>query len=250
MTRRLRAALIHLGISALVACAAAAGMLGIWYPPPFFEAMGADGLIFILVAVDVILGPVVTLIIFTPGKPRRLLVFDLAVIAILQLAALSYGAFVISQARPVYLLFVRDRFEITAADEVRTEELAQVRDARFRALPRLRPRLAAAEMPTDPAEQMRIMLSAIHGVDLKTYPQYYVAYEKDAALARAKAQPLAVLRKRHPESSGALDKAIAQAGLPEERLAFLPLRARKKDMSVLLDAGSGRIAGFVAIDPW
>lgn len=250
MTRRFRAALIHLGISALVACIAASAMLGIWYPPPYFEAMGADGLILIMVAVDVVLGPLVTLIIFAPGKPRRLLVFDLAVIGTLQLAALSYGGFVISQARPVYMLFVRDRFEITAADEIRAEELARVRNPEFRALPRLRPRLAAAEMPTDPDEQMRVMLSAVQGADLKTFPQYYVAYEKDTALVRSKAKPLAALRKRHPESSAALAKAIAQTGLPEDHLAFLPLRARKKDMSVLVDTASGRIAGFVAIDPW
>ncbi len=250
MTRRGRAALIHLSISALVACAAAAGMLGIWYPPPFFEAMGADGLILIMVAVDVILGPMVTLIIFAPGKPRHLLIFDLAVIGTLQLAALSYGVFVISQARPVYMLFVRDRFEITAADEVRGEELAKVKDPEFRTLPRLRPRLAAAEMPTDPAEQMRIMFSAIQGVDLKTYPEYYVPYDKDLALVRSKAKPLALLRKRHPEAAGELAKAIAKTGLPEDRLAFLPLRGRKKDMSVLVDATTGRIAGFAPIDPW
>ena len=171
MTRRIRAALIHLGISAIVAGIAAAAMLGIWFPPPYVEAMGADGLILILVAVDVILGPLVTLIVFTPGKARHLLVFDLAVIAALQVAALSYGAFVISQARPVYMLFVRDRFEMTAADEIRDEELAKVRRAEFRALPHLRPRLAAAEMPTDPGEQMTLMMSAIQGVDLKTFPQ-------------------------------------------------------------------------------
>ena len=250
MTRRIRAALIHLGISALVACTAAAAMLGIWYPPPFFEAMGADGLILIMVAVDVILGPMVTSIIFSPGKPRHLLVFDLAVIATLQLTALSYGVFVISQARPVYMLFVRDRFEITSVDEIRPEELAKVKSAEFRALPRLRPRLAAAEMPRDPDEQMRLMLSAINGVDLKTFPQYYVPYEKDVALVRSKAHPLALLRRRHPEAAAELAKAIAETGLPEDRLAFLPLRARKKDMSVLVDAASARIVGYVAIDPW
>jgi hypothetical protein len=250
MTRRIRAALVHLGISALVASIAAAAMLGIWFPPPYFEAMGADGLILILVAVDVILGPLVTLIVFAPGKARHLLVFDLAVIATLQAAAFSYGAFVISQARPVYMLFVRDRFEITAADEIRDEELAKVQRAEFRTLPHLRPRLAAAEMPTDPGEQMSLMMSAIQGVDLKTFPQYYVPYEMQLDLVRTKAQPLAKLGERHPEAAATLARAIAATGMPEERLKFLPLRARKKDMSVLVDAATGRIEGYVAIDPW
>jgi hypothetical protein len=246
---RHRAALLHLGISACVILGCLAALLSVWYPPPYFQAMGARGLAFIMLAVDVTLGPFITWVVFSPTKPLHLIRLDLAVIALLQLSALAYGIHVIAEARPAYLLFVRDRFEIAAADEVQQAALAQAAPA-FRSIPWTGPRLAAAVIPTDLDERTKVMMSSLGGVDLKTFPQYYVAYETQLDAVKAKAQPLAVLRKRHPEAAKVLAAAIADTGVPEARLEFLPLRGRKKDLSVLLDSVTGKIAGFANIDPW
>ena len=85
-------------LSFAVATAVLAFMLSLWYPGPLFEAAGGDRLVFILVAVDVTLGPLITLVIFKAGKKG--LKFDLAVIASLQLAALVYGMHTVYVARP------------------------------------------------------------------------------------------------------------------------------------------------------
>src|SRR3954471_17281769 len=96
-----------------------------WYPAPIFEALGAARLAALVLGVGLVVGPLLTWIVLTPGKPAHLARLDLAVIAALQVAALAYGLFVVTQARPVYLVFVRDRFEITTASEIRREELAR-----------------------------------------------------------------------------------------------------------------------------
>jgi cytochrome c oxidase assembly factor CtaG len=249
-TQRLRAAAIHLAISVAVAVAAVGAMLWVWYPPPFFEAMGAEGLVFILVAVDVCLGPLITLIVATPGKPRRLLLLDLTVIGLLQLAALGYGVHVVAKVRPAYVAFVIDRFEVATADSILDAELARVKRPEFKTVPRFGPMVVAARMPTDPDEQMRITISATAGADLKTFPQHFVAYEEELDKVRQKAMPLAKLRERHPEAVELLAKEVAATGVPEAQLKWLPLRARKRDMAVLVDANSGRIAGYASIDPW
>src|SRR5690606_32812168 len=96
------AALIHLGISAAVAAVASALLMGVWYPPPYFRAAGAERLLLLVVAVDVTLGPLLTLIVFKRGKPG--LKFDLAAIGVAQLLALVYGFHVMLLSRPVFLV--------------------------------------------------------------------------------------------------------------------------------------------------
>ena len=86
---RWKASALHLALSAAIGVAVVALMLALWYPQPYFAAMGGDTLILLLIGVDVVIGPLITLIVFDPKK--KSLRFDLAVIAVLQLAALVYG---------------------------------------------------------------------------------------------------------------------------------------------------------------
>ena len=82
---RWRASSLHLGLSVLVGLGFAALTRFVWYPGPFFELSGAIGLLTILVPVDVLIGPLLTLLVFKSGKPS--LRFDLTVIALLQAMA-------------------------------------------------------------------------------------------------------------------------------------------------------------------
>ncbi|MEJ2115130.1 MAG: type IV pilin accessory protein, partial [Gammaproteobacteria bacterium] len=61
----------------------------IWYPRPYFQANGAWSVIRILILVDLVMGPLLTLVLFKKGKPG--LVLDLCLVAIIQLTALIYG---------------------------------------------------------------------------------------------------------------------------------------------------------------
>jgi hypothetical protein len=246
---RHRAAAIQFAVSFSIVASCLAAMLFVWYPAPYFQAMGAKGLVLIMLAVDVTLGPLLTWIVFTPGKPLHLLRLDLVVIGALQVAALAYGIHVVAQARPVYMVFVRDRFEITSADDILPASLAKAAPP-FRTLPWDGPRLAAAVPPADPDEQLRLMMSALAGADLKTYPQYYLPYEAMVDTVREKGRPIAWLRERRPESAAALARAVAKTGLPESKLVFLPLHGPKGDLAVLLDKSSGRIVGYAPVDPW
>lgn len=247
---RWKASAIHLGISAAIGTAVIATMLLVWYPGPFFAAMGGNDLVLILMGVDVVLGPLVTLIVFNPGKARRLLRLDLAVIGTVQALALAYGVGVIAEARPVYMVFTVDRFDLVAANEIREAELARVTDPRFRSVPWGRPPTIGVKSPADPAEQMRIIQSALAGADLQTFPQYYVPYEALAAVALAKAKPVSTLRRRQPEAGAILDRELAALGRGDGDVRFLPLKARKRDGAVLLDARSGAVLGVVGINPW
>jgi hypothetical protein len=94
---RWKAAGLHLALSALIALTVVLLLLAVWYPQPYFQAMGGEKLLRLLIGVDVVLGPLITLIIFDPRKPA--LKWDLAAIAALQVTALAYGGVVMFQAR-------------------------------------------------------------------------------------------------------------------------------------------------------
>ena len=106
---RWKASTIHLACSALIATTIIVLMLALWYPGAYFTAMGGQMLVLIVVGVDVVLGPLITLIIFDTRK--KSLKFDLGVIVAVQVAALVYGCYVMFEARPVYNVFVVDRLK-------------------------------------------------------------------------------------------------------------------------------------------
>ena len=244
---RWKASGIHFLLSVAVAVAVLAFMLLVWYPRPLFEAAGGDRLIFILVAVDVTLGPLITLIIFKAGKKG--LKFDLAVIASLQVAALAYGMHTVYLARPVYLVFTKDRFDLVSARDLDPEDLQKASRPEFGNLPLGRPKYVAAVPPSDrDARQKLLWASLQQGKDLQMHPQYYVPYEQEVGNALKRAQPLERLLNRH--SGDEVRRHLSAAGRSQESVRFLPLRGKQADAAVLLDAKTGAPLDIVLVDPW
>src|SRR5687768_1945155 len=108
---RWRASGLHLLISAAVAGPLLAVVLAVWFPGPLFVASGGSNLILILLAVHLIVGPLITLVVYKQGK--RGMKFDLVAIAVLQLAAFAYGVHVVYLARPAFIVFVKDQFQVS-----------------------------------------------------------------------------------------------------------------------------------------
>ena len=246
---RWKASLAHLGISAAVGAAVVALVLFIWYPRPYFAAMGGDVLILLLIGVDVVIGPLITLIVFDPKKKH--LKFDLSVIAALQLAALTYGCSVMFTARPVYNVFVVDRFETVAANQVDAESLSKVTDDEFKTLPVTGPKMIAARQPDNAQRQADIILQAMNGgPDLANLAELYIPYAQARQSAAKAARPLAELAKRQPGDAAAIRSFVAGSGRAEDAVGFLPMKARNRDMTVIVDGKTGDVVGILPVYPW
>jgi hypothetical protein len=230
---RWQAAGTHLLICVAIASVVVSIMLGVWYPGPLFEAAGGTGMLYILVGVDVILGPLLTLIVFKSGK--RGMKFDLAVIGLVQLAALVYGVHIVFLARPAFIVFVKDRFELVIAAEQDPEELAKAKYPEFREPGWRGPKLVAADMPTDPKERDKLIDAALAGLDLQNFPRYYAPYAERTKEVLAKAETIARLRVAEPVSAKAVDKYLASSGTRDEDVRALMLRTRFAWVVVLLD---------------
>ncbi len=246
-TRR-QAALIHLGISAMVAATIVVVMLLLWYPSPYFEAAGGSTLLMLLVGVDVVLGPLLTFIVFNPAK--KSLIYDLAVIVMLQVAALAYGVNVMASARPAFVVYLRGVFDVVAANNVVTEGMAEARLPEFQSLPLTGPRLAAARIPVDPGVQLQISIeSAGGGPDFTAYPRFYIPYSTAAREAAARGEPLVKLAQKSPANAEAVAKLVNASGKSVEGLVFLPLRTRTGAMTIVLEKSDGAVIGVLPLVP-
>lgn len=244
---RFKASLTHFGISLAVAGLVYLAVRFFWYPGPLFEVAGGLELLLVIICVDVTLGPIITLIIFKPGKWG--LEFDLAAIGTLQFVALAYGLHAIAESRPVFITFVKDRFELVRAGELDDADLAQAAPG-FGSLPWFGYRMAGAKLPKNPNEQLKLMDSAIlGGKDIQYFPRYYVEYREVSGDAARRAAPLAKLRALNPGRESEVDALVASSG-PESRLGFLPMRAGKRDMAVIVETGGGALVALAGLRPW
>ena len=112
---KLKATSIHFGLSFLVFIVLAYHVFYSWYPLPYFLVDGGWQGLRIIAAVDLVLGPLITFLIFDLSKSRQAIVFDLLTIAIIQISALTYGVHTTYEQRPVAVVLIDD-FVIPAVE--------------------------------------------------------------------------------------------------------------------------------------
>lgn len=137
-----KAALIHFSGGVVVAALAAGLIFGLWFPYPYNVILDGNTLFLLLCGVDVVCGPILTLVLYSPTKPRAKWLLDIGLILLVQFSALVYGLHSIALTRPVWLAFEGDRLRIVKAVEVHGQYLPQAQPG-LTALPWTGPRLIA-----------------------------------------------------------------------------------------------------------
>lgn len=244
---RLKAAGIHLLLSALVVSCVLLLLLLVWYPDGFFTLLGASQLVYLVAFVDVTLGPLLTFVVFNTAK--KSLKFDLTVIVALQLAALLYGVSVMFGSRPVFNVLEEDMFKVTLASDFKDNQaLLKAKDPKWQRLPWFGPLLVAAVAPTDVKEQQEIIFAAASGLDWNVFPQLFVEYDtqRDAVLKHAK--PLAILKASSPENARVVEAFLRRAKKPISAFVYLPIVQGYTAMTAVLDANNADFIQIIAAD--
>ncbi|MEO7640825.1 MAG: TfpX/TfpZ family type IV pilin accessory protein [Ramlibacter sp.] len=245
---RFVAAAIHFGLSLSIAGLAALLVFGLWYPYPYREISGGRELFLIVVAVDVILGPLITFVIFNRKKPMRELRRDLAVVVLIQLSALGYGLWTVFIARPVHLVFEIDRFRVVHAIDI-DEELLKKKPAGIDAMPLLGPTMLAVRPFRDSNESADATLAALRGADLGARPDLWQTWDEGKSRALAAAKPVSQLKARFPARSAEIDSVLKDARIAKpESVLYLPLVGRKSFWTAFVDPVNADVIGFMPLD--
>lgn len=244
---RLKASAIHFSLSLVVALLAAALVFGLWYPYPYREISSGRELFLLVVLVDVILGPLITLAVFNRAKPWPELRRDLAIVVLIQLSALGYGLWTVFVARPVHMVFEYDRFRVVHAVDIPSELLAMAPRG-VDALPLLGPTLLSLRPFKDSNEKMDATMAALEGLSLSARPDLWQPYAAAKNEIWQAAKPVSELKARFASQAAAIDAAIARTGRKPETLAYLPLVGRKSFWTVFLDPATAEVVAFMPLD--
>ena len=242
-----QAAGFHLGLTLLVTALTALVVFRLWYAYPYRELSGGRELFFLVIAVDVVCGPLLTMVLFNPAKRRTELWRDLGLVAFIQFGALGYGLWTVWEARPLFLVQEIDRFKVISKPDLRGSTIGGVPDA-------LQPRwwsgplTVAIREPKDAQERKAVMFESIlGGRDYAERPEFYLPYEGAAALkSLQRAKPLAVFLQKQPDQQDAARKLALEKGADMAQWLYLPVVARQ-DWVAVLDR-QGQIQGFLRGD--
>jgi hypothetical protein len=212
-------------------------------------ATGVTDIFCVLLSVDVVLGPCITLIIFDVRKKE--LARDLAIVLAVQLTALAYGMHSVFIARPVYVVFNVDRFDLVYGNDLSDDKLNKVSNPEFRSTPLLRPKIVAARRPVDSRVRNEIMFGAISGGDdLPQLPQYYVSYSEEQAQSVKRIKSLDDLRLFNKSENTGINALSLKYRNVEGGIGYLPLRARVRDLVVIVARRSGDVLEIATFNPW
>jgi hypothetical protein len=244
---RWKASFFHFLISLVVICVVAGLICWRWYPPGLFGMAKAGTLLAVLAGVDLVLGPLLTAIVFRAGKPG--LKFDLAVIALLQVAALSYGLHTLWISRPAYIVAISNQFRLVFANEIEVPS-AEKAPPPYRSIPVLGAKVVAAPLPTDPKARAAAIFESFSGGEIFLQPSRYVPYPPAGDEPLRHAVPAAKAISLAPPAQRAEWQEAFGRHREVKQLAMLPLQSSRGSASVLLDAADGRILRYVGLDPW
>lgn len=182
---RLKAAGIHLGLSFVVFAVALYLILVRWYPGFHFAVDGGWQGVRIMAAVDLVLGPTLTLVVFNPFKARRLIAFDLGCIGLAQLAALAWGFYAIHKEHPVVVACEDGTCHSVIAEPLAVEKFGEKELAR---LSDRRPGLVYVAPPANGDETTRAAVQELVG-GVKSYedPFFYRPFAEHWNELKAKA---------------------------------------------------------------
>ena len=242
-----RAFAIHLTASITIFLIFLGIMFFVWYPTPYFAIDGGWTVLRILAGVDVVLGPLLTLIVFKPGKPS--LKFDLSCIVLLQLGALLYGGTIIYQQRPAFVVFGVDRFMSIPAAEV---EFDKLKHPELKRVAGIGPLLAQTRPPDDPKLRQELLFGVLMEgqKDLEFRAELYEPYRPDLAHLRSHSIDLAKIAARDETAKAAMQTLANQHNGRLEDYFYLPLRGKNQDIVLALSAKDGMPAGWILISPW
>lgn len=223
----------------------------IWYPHPYGLLSGGRNLFLLLIGVDVVCGPLLTLLIFSPFKSRKELSLDLGLISLIQIAAMVYGLHAAYQARPLFLVHEVDRFRVISRADYSDADVAPALEALPPSLQPhwyQRPKTAGIRPPENTEERQDVMFESLFGGrDYSQRPDFYVPYDASyQATALARTKPLKAFIAKYPDSAEAAEDILKTRNIALNDALFLPV-IHKQEWIAVMDK-SAQILGFLPGD--
>lgn len=248
LTFAIKATGLHFIASCVLATFIAWLVFFYWVPSPYYGLVRAPQLFLILLAVDVVCGPLLTAVLANPVKSQRELSLDFSMVFLLQFCALLYGLHTLASARPVALVFEADRFVVVSASQINPEALKSA-PADFRQLPWSGPRLMGVRSSKNGEEALKSIELSTQGVEPSSRPDWWQSYELSRPQVMQRMMPIAALRQRvGGEYRQVIDEVMKMQTLSQEQTFYLPLVSKHQlDSWIVVLNLQAHIVGYAPV---
>ena len=238
----------HLLFSVLVAILVAIIVFQVWFPHPFRELAGGRDLFWLIVSVDVVCGPLLSWVLYNPIKSKKELFLDLSLVVLIQIAALVYGLYSLSNARPVAMVFEVDRFRAVVMADIQEPDWLEAKRLNI-PIPYWGVQYFGIRQAKTSDENLESIDLGLQGIEPSMRPQWWAALADSKQAVLNKAKPVEVLKAKYPNSKTAIDQAIQSSQLPPEQLVWLPLVSRRStEWTVFVNKNTGFPVAYIALD--
>ena len=248
---RLKAFGWHLSASAAALMLIVGGLYLGWYHWPGWYLADVTQVMRMIIGVDLVVGPLLTLVVASSAKPLRTLARDVSVIAAVQLIALGYGSVQMWNGRPLYYAFSEDvlqlvqAYDIEAADaQLGVKENPDLAPHWYKL-----PRWIWAPLPADETESGKIIASAVTGgSDVIAMPKYYKPWRQGLEALRSHLKKLEELKYFSGNEKKRLEQRMQALGLPADQLNSIAFTGRAHPLLAVLDPRSLEIVAILRAD--
>jgi hypothetical protein len=248
MQFRLKAFSLHLLSSATVLTLILGCLYFGWYRWPGWYLTDVTRVVLVMVCVDVVLGPTLTLIIASQKKSRRELTRDIGIIIVVQLCALTYGSVSLWSGRPLYYAFSENVLQLVQAYDIDANEAKLGREQNPALAPHWYslPRWIWAPLPQDPAEREKILGAAISGGDdVISMPRYFKRWEDGLPFLRKQLKRVDDVTYFAKGEKKALKDEMKAAGMADDQLDTIPLTGRSHPLLAVIEPTSLKIVAVL-----
>jgi hypothetical protein len=245
MQFRLKLFSLHLLSSAAILTLILGSLYFGWYRWPGWYLTDVVRVILIMVCVDVVLGPTLTLIVANQKKSRRVLARDIGIIVLVQLCALTYGTAQLWDGRPLYYAYSEGVLELVQAYDIDANEAKLGREQNPALAPHWYslPRWIWAPLPQDAETAAKIAESAVTGGDdVISMPRYFKRWEDGVPTLRTQLKKVDEVGYFAKSEKKKLRDKIRAAGMPDDQSDTMALTGRGHPVLAVFDPASLKIA--------
>lgn len=243
---KIKASLIHLSLSVVVVSFLMLVIIYFWFPFSYLQLTDFKEIVKLIIAIDLVLGPILTFVIFNPKK--KSLIFDLSVVAMIQVSALTYGVYALYQVHPLYITFAKNGFTLITARDAQPQN---AKHEEYKISKLSSGKFAYAGFPKDEDKIKEIITDILFGsgVEIKHRIEHYKPYDAHINDIVAKSlDPTTIFSDE--ETKEKVYSFLKEYKNDLDKFAYLPLDGAIKDAIIVIDKKTAKPITNLNIDPW
>lgn len=241
---RLRIAIRNLLISESVILIFLIFAYFVWFPYSFSKLGGFHETAFMLIFVDLVLGPILVFLIYKEGKKH--LTFDINILLAIQMLAFIYGAYAMYLKHPAHAVFNNNKFSVVNVSDLYPDiPLFTQINKYFLASPSL-----VYLSDVDAIERDKILFDIYinGGPDIHHRPKYFKDIDSHKELILSKSLKIENIYE-NLEDRKKIDSLINEIGGELKDFAYLPLEGNnQKKMIWVFSRKNSKPVGIIDID--